>query len=61
MLKNSHALLTIEGLPKMRKQTRVALVKWLRSVANEIEKEDPNIFADPCRFRLMNKYSLKNK
>lgn len=61
MLKDSHALLTIEGLPTMRKQTRNALVKWLRGIANEIDKEDSKIFASPCRFRLMNKYAIKKK
>lgn len=53
MLKNSHALLTIEGLPKMNKATRDRLVEWLRCTANEIAKEDPKIFANPCRFRMM--------
>lgn len=53
MLKNSHALLTIEGLPKMDKRTRTKLVKWINKVSREIETEDPKIFANPCRFRLM--------
>lgn len=53
MLKNSHALLTIESLPEMDKRTRTRLVKWLRVRADEIEIEDPKIFASPCRFRLM--------
>lgn len=53
MLKNSHALLTIENLPKMDKRTRTRLVKWLSNVSKEIETKDIKSFDSPCRFRLM--------
>lgn len=46
------ALLTIPEIPTKKKE-RDALVTWLRNVAKEINKEDPKIFAKPCRFRLM--------
>lgn len=49
MKKKHIALLTIPKMPKNRER----LVKWLRDVAKEIKKEDPKIFATPCRFRLM--------
>lgn len=53
MLKNSHALLTVEGLPKMGKKSRTLLAAWLKGVAKEIEAENPKVYANPCRFRLM--------
>lgn len=46
------ALLTIPEMPRT-KEGEDRLVNWLRSVAKEIKKEDPMIFATPCRFRLM--------
>lgn len=46
------ALLTIPEMPKT-KEGEDRLVEWLRNVAKEIKKEDPRIFATPCRFRLM--------
>lgn len=55
MKQDTHALLSIDGLPQMDKRTITKLVKWLRSVAEEIEKEDKKAFASPCRFRLLKK------
>lgn len=46
------ALLTIPEIPKT-KEGQDSLIKWLRNTAKEIKKEDPDIFATPCRFRLM--------
>lgn len=52
MKKNYIALLTITELPKT-KSAKIRLVEWLRNAAKEINKSDPKIFAEPCRFRLM--------
>lgn len=56
MMKNKKdyiGLLTIPEMP-LTKQSQERLVIWLRNIAKEIKKEDPNIWATPCcRFRLM--------
>ena len=46
------ALLTIPMIPRT-KESQELLVNWLRRVASEIKKEDPDVFAEPCKFRLM--------
>ena len=50
--KNWIALLTILDIPRT-KTSQDNMVKWLRKIASEIKKEDPDIFAEPCKFRLM--------
>ena len=45
------ARLTIEEMPRTKKGED-DLVAWLRSIASEIKREDPDIFATPCRFTL---------
>lgn len=51
--RNYRALLRVHNLPKLPKKERERLVNWLRNVTKEIKKEDPKIFANPTRFRLM--------
>lgn len=46
------ALLTIAKVPE-KKADRARLVAWLRKVATQINKDDPKIYAAPCRARLM--------
>lgn len=46
------ALLTVPEMPRT-KESQARLIEWLRKIAKEVKKEDPNVYATPCRFRLM--------
>lgn len=50
---NYTAKLIVHGLPTLSKNNRSILVKWLRELAKEINKEDPKVFNKVCRFKLM--------
>jgi len=46
------ATLNVPEMPKKAKD-KERMVEWLRNIAKEIKKEDPKVYASPCRFRLM--------
>lgn len=45
--------LLIYGLPEMKKRERNFLTKWLRRLADEIDSEDPKIFAHRFTAKIM--------
>lgn len=48
-----YAQLVIHDIASFDKKTTRSLIKWLRRWADEIESEDPKIFAKRFRAKLM--------
>lgn len=51
--KDYHAKAIIYGLPTMNKYLKRRLVKWLKAMISDLEKEPPKDFAERYTLRLM--------